>query len=191
MAPRKTPPRERLSAADWEVAALDSLSESGLEGVAVERLARKLGVTKGSFYWHFADRDAILKAALARWEKSHTEQVIAVVSDVRNPRERLTRLIGLALTAGRSDQIHIALGASEHPLARAALARVTRRRLAYLESCYVELGRKRDEARRDAFFAYAVYVGLVHLHLEAPNEVPLRGAVDSVELERIVGRLVK
>ena len=50
----------RLSSADWEGAALDSLAEHGLAGLAVEPLARQLGVTKGSFYWHFADREALL-----------------------------------------------------------------------------------------------------------------------------------
>ena len=46
----------RLSAEDWAVAALDVIAESGLAAVAVEPLAKRLGVTKGSFYWHFPSR---------------------------------------------------------------------------------------------------------------------------------------
>jgi AcrR family transcriptional regulator len=190
MAKRQTgAPSDRLSAADWEAAALDALAESGLGGVAVEPLARRLGVTKGSFYWHFADREALLKAALSRWEESYTERVIAAVSDVRHPRERLARLLGLGLAGGRSDRIHIALGNANHQLVRDALARVTHRRLGYLEKCYVELGQPRGEARRSALLAYTVYVGLVHLRLEAPKDLPLHGAV-AAYLEHFVGKLV-
>ena len=56
----------RLSAEDWAQAALDLIAEQGVGAVAVEPLARRLGVTKGSFYWHFPSRDALLQAALER-----------------------------------------------------------------------------------------------------------------------------
>jgi AcrR family transcriptional regulator len=181
-------PDARLTTADWEAAALDALAEDGLAGVAVEPLARRLGVTKGSFYWHFADRDALLAAALARWETSYTERVIDAVEAVGDPRERLARLIGQVLAGGRSDRIHIALAAASHPLARKALAHVTHRRLGYLESCYVMLGQSRIEARRSARLAYAVYVGLLHLRFEAPAELPARDTGGYIE--HIIGKLV-
>ena len=73
----KLEPKGRLSAVDWEEAALATLAESGLGTVAVESLARRLGVTKGSFYWHFATREALIKAALERWEKSDEDIVVA------------------------------------------------------------------------------------------------------------------
>lgn len=179
----------RLSSADWEAAALDALAEHGLAGVAVESLARHLGVTKGSFYWHFADRDALLVAALAHWETSYTERVIEAVEAAADPRERLARLIGQALAGGRSDRIHIALATASHPLARKALARVTHRRLGYLESCYVALGQARREARRSALLAYAAYVGLLHLRFEAPAELPAGDALAGY-IEHLVGKLV-
>ena len=56
--------KSRLSADDWALAALDVIAEQGLAAVAVEPLARRLGVTKGSFYWHFPSREALLVAAL-------------------------------------------------------------------------------------------------------------------------------
>lgn len=187
--PKRAVPEARLSSADWETAALDALAETGVGGVAIEPLARRLGVTKGSFYWHFTDRDALLAAALRRWEKSYTERIIDTVADVRDPRERLTRLIGRVLVGGWSDRIHIALAASQHPLVREALARVSRRRLAYLESCYVDLGQPRREAKRSALLAYAAYVGLVHLRLEAPKELPAEDAF-AAYIKHLIGRLV-
>jgi AcrR family transcriptional regulator len=73
------PPRQRLSASDWTAAALDALAAGGLAAVAVEPLATRLGTTKGSFYWHFTNRDALLRAVLERWERTDTEDVITYV----------------------------------------------------------------------------------------------------------------
>jgi AcrR family transcriptional regulator len=179
----------KLSAADWEAAALDALADSGLAGVAVEPLARRLGVTKGSFYWHFADREALLAAALARWETGHTDRIIDAAEDVRDPRERLRRLIGRVVAGGRSDRIHIALATARHALVRETLARATQRRLAYLESCYAALGQSRSEARRSALIAYAAYIGVVHLRVEAPREFPTGAALDAY-VEHLIARLV-
>ena len=53
----------RLSADDWAREALEQIAETGVSSVAVEPLARRLGVTKGSFYWHFPSREALLQAA--------------------------------------------------------------------------------------------------------------------------------
>jgi AcrR family transcriptional regulator len=187
---RKTAGSEaRLSIADWEAAALDALAEDGLAAVAVEPLARRLGVTKGSFYWHFADREALLAAALSHWEKRHTESVINVLEGIRDPRERLATLLRRALTGGRADRIHIALASEKHPLARETLARVTHRRLVYLESCYVELGQTRREAKRSALFAYTIYVGLLHLRLEAREELPAREEL-AAHVEYLIGKVV-
>ncbi|HEY0253703.1 MAG TPA: TetR/AcrR family transcriptional regulator [Kofleriaceae bacterium] len=179
-------PEPRLSAADWETAALDALAEDGLAGIAVEALARKLGVTKGSFYWHFADRDALLAAALARWETSYTDNLIAQLGEIRDPRARLARLFALVTSGGRGDRIHIGLANSPHALVRKTLARASHRRIAFLESCYAELGQPKAIARRSALIAYAAYVGLVHLRLEAPGELP----ASSEELVKLVPGLV-
>lgn len=169
-----TAPAPKLTAADWERVALDALAERGLPGLAVEPLARKLGVTKGSFYWHFADREALLVAALARWEASYTERVIAELETVADPRERLMRLMTRVSDAARGDRIHVALAAAAGSDARvrATLARVSERRVAYLERCYAELGLPAARARRSATLAYAAYVGIVHLRVEAPESAP-------------------
>ncbi len=53
---------------DWIRAAQVRLAGHGIESVRVEVLARDLGVSKGSFYWHFRDRNELLEKLLARWE---------------------------------------------------------------------------------------------------------------------------
>ena len=58
-----------MSAADWERAALDMIAEQGVQAMAIEPLARRMRITKGSFYWHFSSREILLEQALLRWEK--------------------------------------------------------------------------------------------------------------------------
>jgi AcrR family transcriptional regulator len=179
----------RFTAGDWEAAALDAIAEHGVAGVSVEPIARRLGVTKGSFYWHFADRDALLAAALRRWEDSYTDRIIAGIAGVRDPGARLRALVRGVIGGGRSDRIHVALAASGLPLVRETLARVTERRIAYLESCYAELGQPPRDAKRSALHAYTTYVGLVHLRLEAPTALPTEKAF-ATYVDQLVDQLV-
>ena len=69
-------PRRTLSGEDWLAAALEALRESGVDGVKVLPLARRLGVSRGSFYWHFRDRGELLAAVLDYWDRWSTEVVI-------------------------------------------------------------------------------------------------------------------
>ena len=68
-APARSP---SLHPEDWLRAAQNRLSEHGIESVRIEVLARDLGVSKGSFYWHFRDRGELLDRLLARWEDAET-----------------------------------------------------------------------------------------------------------------------
>src|SRR3954471_16809595 len=92
-APKKTRTADRLRPEDWTKAALAAIADKGTANVSVERLARELGATKGSFYWHFKDRPALITAALDRWEHEYTDRIIERLSDVSDPRERLRRLL--------------------------------------------------------------------------------------------------
>jgi AcrR family transcriptional regulator len=181
---------ERLRAEDWEDAALEALGAGGLAAVSVQSLARTLGVTKGSFYWHFEDREALVKATLARWEESYTDRVIAAVAAVEDPRARLEQLLAGVTASKRAWRVHVALGAAAHePLVASALARVTQRRVAYIEQCYVDLGMARRVARRRALLAYTTYVGLIHLRAEAAGTLPT-GAEFRAYVEHVVETLV-
>ena len=91
---------KRLSADDWAVAALGALAGGGLSAVAVEPLAARLGATKGSFYWHFAGREALVAATLERWERTATEDVIAAIGVEPDLAARLRLLMSHALDGG-------------------------------------------------------------------------------------------
>ncbi|WP_308257719.1 TetR/AcrR family transcriptional regulator [Pseudonocardia lacus] len=168
--------RKRLSARDWTDAAVVALAEGGIGAVAVEPLATRLGTTKGSFYWHFANRDALLAAALESWERTDTEEVIALVAAEPDPRTQLHTLLTLAV-GGRDGQrggrVELALLATrDHPLVAPVLARVTARRIDYVARLFGGLGLPPDEARRRGLLAYSAYLGHAQLTQAAPDTVP-------------------
>lgn len=154
--------RAQLSREAWTAAALEAIAEGGIAAVAVEPLTRRLGVTKGSFYWHFADRDALVVAALERWERENTEEAIAELGRIEDPRQRLRRLIEGAF--GRPDHLFGVLSASaDDPRVAPVLQRVTRRRLDFVAECYAALGHGGSDARNGAMLTYSAYVGLAQL----------------------------
>jgi AcrR family transcriptional regulator len=159
--------RTRLSAADWEQAALDVIADQGVAAVAVESLARQLGVTKGSFYWHFPTREALLKSALERWEREDVDQVFAKVEPIADPRARLAELFRRTGREAKSHVIYSALlRALDHALVKPVMERVSRRRLDFLTLAYRQVGMSRAEAGHRARLAYAAYVGFLQLALQ-------------------------
>jgi len=157
----------RLSAEAWAQAALDVIAEQGVAAVAVEPLARRLGVTKGSFYWHFPSRDALLQAALERWEQVEQETVFGSVEQVPDPRERLRALF---LVVAHQAKLHIIyselLKALDHPTVKPVIERVSKRRLDYLTASMRQAGMGRSDALHRARLAYAAYVGFLQLNLQ-------------------------
>ena len=165
--PGRTERSGRLSAEDWAQAALDLIAEQGVAAVAVEPLARRLGVTKGSFYWHFPSRDALLQAALERWEKVEQETVFGSLEAVPDPRERLRALFQLVAHEARSHIIYSELlKALDHPIVRPVIGRVSQRRFDYLAASFRQAGLSRTDAQHRARLAYAAYVGFLQLSLQ-------------------------
>ncbi|MEO3768373.1 TetR/AcrR family transcriptional regulator [Streptomyces sp. B8F3] len=165
--------KRRLSARDWADAALAAIGERGLAGVAVEPLAARLGTTKGSFYWHFANRGALVKAALARWEELSTEAVIAETEQEPDPQLRLRRLLGYAVGSAPGDPLELSLlTAVDQPQVAAALRRVTERRIGYVAEVFAELGFAPAQARLRATAAYTTYLGHIQLNRAVPGLLP-------------------
>ena len=175
------PGRKRLDRQEWAAAALDALASGGLAAVAVEPIAARLGTTKGSFYWHFRNRDALVEAALELWERRNTDDVIAAIGDAPDALAALRSLMSTTLgsvTAGRGDLAHghaveVALQADAgHPLVAGALARVSGRRQEHLTTLFTRLGYAPGDARHRALMAFTAYLGHVQLARTAPDLVP-------------------
>ena len=162
-----------LTASDWAEAALQLIAEKGLGALTVSALASRLGVTKGSFYWHFHGRSELLGAALARWEQRATIEAIKGLEAVSDARRRLGLMLDAASQPPRARSLYAALAeAAEDPVVRRVLNRVASARIAYLEACYRSLGLAPSIARSHAVFAYAAYRGLLQLAHEAPEALP-------------------
>jgi AcrR family transcriptional regulator len=173
--------KRRLSREDWEGAALDAIAEGGLAAVAVEPLAARLGVTKGSFYAHFPSRDALIDAALDRWKRSHGE-----FAGIEDPAQRLEQAMLTAVEFSQSGapSVHVnLLGELHDPRVRDAVAHVTAGRMARLTSTYRELGFPPKRAEHRARLAYSTYVGLLQMAREAPDRRLSKREVSSLMSE--------
>ncbi|HEY4420475.1 MAG TPA: TetR/AcrR family transcriptional regulator [Pseudonocardia sp.] len=180
--------RKRLTARDWTVAALNALAEGGLAAVAVEPIAACLGATKGSFYWHFSNRNALLEAALLQWEQVNTEEIITLIDADPDPHSRLRNLLNLILAHPADppvDRVMLTLQAdASHPLVAPVFARVTRRRLDYFTELFTACGFPPGAAHRRSLLAYTAFLGHAHLASTSPELVPAgadrRDYVDSL-----------
>lgn len=152
-----------LTRDDWTRAALFALAVRGTAGVAVEPLAVALGATKGSFYWHFANRDELVRSALALWEREGTDEIIERLHHLEDPVERLRLTLGAAMTdEGEGEHIPpdaALLAAAGEPLVAPVVRRVHAKRLAFLEQCFRDMGLPPAESRHRARIAYSVYLG--------------------------------
>lgn len=165
--------KSNLSREAWGEAALEALAAGGLDAVAVEPLARRLGVTKGSFYWHFPSREALLREALALWERHETVDARAGVEDIADPYERIVRLFKQGNASYRAGRLYLALAAaSDDPIVGEVVRRVSSNRLDYLNRCYCDLGLSPTDARLWSTFAYATFIGNQQVHRDTPEQFP-------------------
>jgi AcrR family transcriptional regulator len=174
-------PKTRLRPEDWIRAALDAIAESGLSGVAVEALSIRVGASKGSFYWHFSDRRALIEAALRAWEETRTNAPIRELRAVDDPRERLQKLFASTFRDPAAARLELALALdSSHPTVGPIVRRVTSRRLAFLADAFGELGFAKAGARRRALAAYSMHLGLMTVREASRSAVPGRhGALNT------------
>lgn len=158
--------KSRLAKLDWINAATQILKTEGVEKVKVEPLARMLGVTRGSFYWHFDKRQDLLDSILANWHSSTTLDIIeALEQGQKSAKERLEQLINLAFS------VHPESLAVEHavrawslidPKVKAAVVQVDSQRIEYLKKLILALGWSDEEAQQRACLVYYCRVGIYH-----------------------------
>lgn len=153
-------PKGRLDSKAWISAALDALAKQGIEGVKIEAIARQLGVTKGSFYWHFKDREDLHDAMLKVWRMRSTVALIERVDQSgSNASERLTGLIRLMFGPGseRGDQLELSIRLWGRRYARAAeaLREVDELRTRHIARLLADAGIPDREAEARAIIVYA------------------------------------
>ena len=158
---RRTESRATLSPGDWLRTAADVLVDKSVEGVRVDVLAKMMKVTRGSFYWHFVDRDDLLNRLLQSWKQTQTEQVIAAHSRQGvTPEVVIQDLAGLPFrgaSAQRGGAIELAVRAwaRRDESARKVVDEVDAMRLRYIEQTFLRLDFSPDAARHRAFLLYS------------------------------------
>ncbi|MGK5512010.1 TetR/AcrR family transcriptional regulator [Brevibacillus formosus] len=154
---------------DWIRAGLDMLAEAGIDAVRVEPLARKLKISKGSFYHHFPDRQGLLDSMIDYWEEHATERIIrAPHSDNMS----LEQLLSSVFSSERKIEAAIYNWAKQHPALSKRLVEIEQRRIGFIASLYEKKGLSPTDAKARAQLAYLLYIGwLVRTELEAPFDM--------------------
>jgi len=145
----------------WIEEGLRALAAGGPEAVRVEPLAQALGVTKGGFYGHFADRNALLEEMLDTWERRATDEVLERVERHGGDVRARLRLAGALTFSGELLPIDLAVRAwSRRDRAVAArLRRVDNRRMDYLRLLFGEICADQDEAEARSMLAFSLVIG--------------------------------
>ena len=131
-----------LTREDWLIVAIQTLFESGIGSISVVQLANTMGVTRGSFYHHFSDREDLLCAMLDHWEKKWTVEVREKVSALElSPVETLRALIRfIRERKAAAFDAPFRAWALHDPLARRTLERVDSFRLAFIKHQFEAAG---------------------------------------------------
>lgn len=166
--PEREPKDGRLRREQWTLEALFVWAEKGLDGVTIPYLAERLGVTKGSFYWHFEGRAALIQSALDLWALKSTEQTIARLRATQDPKARLSLLFDAAfddLEHLRMEAGIVAAALSGHENVRAHYLRVHTTRTRYVVRMFRELGLSRETASVRGVAMMGSYLGALQLAL--------------------------
>jgi AcrR family transcriptional regulator len=157
--------RAALTPQAWTDAATEVLVDQGIDHVRVDVLAKQLKVTRGSFYWHFRDREELLRSVLRDWREGATVQLTARLEGAHtDPRQQLRDVLSLPLrgrSAVRAARIELAIRAwaRRDELARHAVDEADASRIGYIAQVFSSLGFAVAEARSRAFLLYSFLVG--------------------------------
>jgi AcrR family transcriptional regulator len=156
MAPVTRTPRGR-----WIDEGLRALAAGGPGAVRVEALAQALGVTKGGFYGHFADRNALLGEMLGTWERRSTDEVLERVERHGGDVRARLRLAGALTFASDLLPVDLAIRdwARRDPAVAERLRRVDNRRMDYLRLLFGAICRDEDEAEARSLLAFSLVIG--------------------------------
>jgi len=140
--------KAKLSRNDWLAEALEVLSSEGVGGVRVLSLAKSLGVTRGSFHWHFKNHDDLLEALLDYWRVEMTETIIEHVERFEGePTERIREMADFVVRTGCTHyDPAVRAWALADPIAREVVQKVDKRRVEYVSSLFEQAGFSPEEA---------------------------------------------
>ncbi|MDH3688342.1 MAG: TetR/AcrR family transcriptional regulator [Gammaproteobacteria bacterium] len=132
---------DRLTREDWIRGALDLLSTAGVEGVKIVPLAERLGVTSGSFYWHFKNRRELYDALVDYWGRELTDAAIEATKPIEPPEERIWRLMEQVMVEGLARfDLAIWHWAQSDKAVEKVFNRALKKRFAYAKWMFIQAG---------------------------------------------------
>jgi AcrR family transcriptional regulator len=171
---------DQLSAKDWLDQGLKTLARDGFTALKAEPLAKAIGVSRGSFYWHFADIGAYHAAILNHWREVAAEQIIANLEASANDDNPLALLLRQAFGGRLTLEKAVRTWATLDPSARRAVQAIDRRRLSYVERLLKRSGVAPDVARARAQIFYWAFLGY------ALSDKPLPQARQAAVLDELL-----
>jgi AcrR family transcriptional regulator len=183
MAPPTRTPRIK-----WIEEALQALAAGGPDAVRIELLAQTLGVTRGGFYWHFTDRQALLDEMLDSWERLTTDVVIQrVESEGGDARTRLRRTFDLASSTDGQLAIDLAVRdwARREPSVAERLAHLDNRRMQYLRGLFAQFCTDPEDVEARSLLSFSLLIG--NHFIAAEHGALSRAEVVSLALRRLGG----
>jgi AcrR family transcriptional regulator len=170
----------------WVDAALQALAAGGPDAVRVEALAASLGVSKGGFYWHFKNRQAMLDEMLDSWEKAVVEDVIARLErESADPRAKLQQLFELARSADFAVELALRDWARRDNEVAERLRRVDNRRMEYLRSHFGQFCADEEDAEARSMLAFSLFIGSYFIAARHPGRS--RSEVLQLAIDRLLG----
>lgn len=161
---------------DWLLAAFKTLGDEGIDGVKVERIAKKLGTTKGSFYWHFADRPALLDQMLRFWDEEGTHNIIRDLGFAEIPAtEKLGKLARIASATSIFDLDAVAIEgalrawAGQDETVAKRIAKTEQARIDFVAQLLIEIGHETESAKVLAQQMYLMLLGLYSISRHDPH----------------------
>jgi AcrR family transcriptional regulator len=144
--------KTRMAKKDWLEKALQILAFEGITKLTIDHLVKEIGVTTGSYYWHFKNRSDFLNQLVDYWASEYTDIIINEVAKTKDPKERLLKMM-LLLTEQdyvRYDMAVMDWGSHE-PFARKKIQQAIDTRLHFLRTAFAEMGFEGDDLEMRAY----------------------------------------
>ena len=162
--------KDQLTARDWLDQGLKVLARSGFTALKADPLAKAMGVSRGSFYWHFADVGAFHAALLKHWHEVAAEQIIAEIEATAPHHQALELLLRRVFGERLKLEGAVRTWSSIAPAARAAVQAIDRRRLDYVEHLLRQAGLSAELACARAQILYWTFLGFALSEQPSPKQ---------------------
>ena len=161
--------KKRVSKAEWLELALETLEKDGIDKVKIEHLAKRLNVARSGFYWHFENRQALIRAMIEYWEAEFTSVVVSNSRILKSePRQRLYKTMKMIVENNLTRfEIQMRAIAETDPVAMEIVNRVYKKRLDFIRTTLSELGFEGNdlEMRTHLFVCYHTWEGVMYIGL--------------------------